>query len=89
MSLPTYDQAVTEPDALTLVAPYLDAKSLLALCKVSKHFREVLSPYVWSQPIHIMEELGGRDSKSLKHFNRIAKYADFHPSKASAVPTEG
>ena len=78
MSLPTYDEAVTQPNALTFVAPYLDLKSLLALCKVTKQSNKVMSPFLWSRPIDIIAEIGGSPGgKDLKQYFALAKMLTF------------
>ncbi|KAH8819201.1 hypothetical protein F5884DRAFT_6322 [Xylogone sp. PMI_703] len=54
MELPSYEDATRNPEVFTLVTQWIDPASLARCCAVSKRFKEIFSPVLWSDPINIM-----------------------------------
>jgi hypothetical protein len=55
--LPSYQEATTRPDWLTLVAPYIPVKDYARLCLVSKRFYEQFAPRLWNDPFAVIRML--------------------------------
>ncbi|KAL2265168.1 hypothetical protein VTJ83DRAFT_6268 [Remersonia thermophila] len=51
---PTYHEATTRPDWLTLVAPYVPLRDYARLCRVSQRFYREFAPRLWGDPIAVL-----------------------------------
>lgn len=52
--LPSYQDAITRPDWLELVAPYIPPRDYPRLCLVSQRFYHQFAPRLWNDPFAII-----------------------------------
>lgn len=58
MSLPSYQEATTGTDWLLLVAPFCDFDDYRSLCLVSRRFRQIFAPRLWSDLLCSVRRIG-------------------------------
>lgn len=57
-NLPSYEEAVSRPDWLGLVAPFVPSSSWRQCCLVNRRFYYQFAPRLWQDPLVIVRELG-------------------------------
>lgn len=57
-ALPSYNEATTGPDWLSLVASFVPAASWVACCLVDRQFYSHFGPRLWQDPLVTIRELG-------------------------------
>lgn len=74
MSLPTYQEATRKPsipDALKLVAPYLEGcRDLASCCRVNKEWRRVFMDVLWENPLSNITSQGEYSSTHMRRYER-------------------
>ncbi|KAI8634279.1 hypothetical protein F5Y19DRAFT_207317 [Xylariaceae sp. FL1651] len=74
--LPSYSEATTSPDWLSLVAPYIPASSWSTCCLVDRRFCAQFAPRLWQDPLVTIRQLGLHPNDDLAWYRRfIHKYA--------------
>jgi len=56
--LPSYGEATSEVDWLSLVAPFVPASSWTSCCLVNRRFYRHFAPRVWQDPLVMIRQLG-------------------------------
>ncbi|KAK6584998.1 hypothetical protein PZA11_003222 [Diplocarpon coronariae] len=92
MALPMYQSSSSAYQAgIAVLAPYLDVRSLNALCQVNRHFNRIFCAVLWENPAKYIAQT---DSNPFTKFNelhtlrtpekckQLIKYIDFRPLSA-------
>ncbi|KAI8955863.1 hypothetical protein F4801DRAFT_586541 [Xylaria longipes] len=74
--LPSYSEATTRLDWLSLVAPYVPAPAWTSCCRVDRRFYDRFAPRLWRDPLVTVRQLGLHPNDDLAWYKRfIHKYA--------------
>ncbi|KAH8166587.1 hypothetical protein CIB48_g1689 [Xylaria polymorpha] len=75
-SLPSYSEATTRLDWLSLVAPHIPASGWTSCCLVDRRFYDRFAPRLWRDPLVTVRQLGLHPNDDLAWYKRfINKYA--------------
>ncbi|KAI0407950.1 hypothetical protein F4802DRAFT_551951 [Xylaria palmicola] len=75
-TLPSYSEATSRLDWLSLVAPFIPASSWTSCCRVDRRFYNHFAPRLWRDPLVTVRELGLHPNDDLAWYRRfIHKYA--------------
>jgi hypothetical protein len=58
-SLPSYQEAISRPQWIAIVAPYVAPRDYCCLCLVDKRFYAEFGPRIWKDPFKTIRLLGG------------------------------
>lgn len=74
-ALPSYEQAITHPDWLHLVAPYVPVVDWPRCCLVDHRFYLQFAPRLWQDPLVNIRRLGlhPNDGESFFRFLRLVE----------------
>ncbi|KAI0420390.1 hypothetical protein F5X98DRAFT_26550 [Xylaria grammica] len=74
--LPSYSEATSRPDWLSLVAPFVPAPSWTSCCLVDRRFYHHFAPRLWQDPLATIRQLGLHPNDDLAWYRRfIHKHA--------------
>ncbi|KAI1751160.1 hypothetical protein F4782DRAFT_531680 [Xylaria castorea] len=74
--LPSYGEATTRLDWLSLIAPYIPASVWTSCCLVDRRFYDRFAPLLWRDPLVTVRQLGLHPNDDLAWYKRfIHKYA--------------
>ncbi|KAI0517310.1 hypothetical protein F5B22DRAFT_645943 [Xylaria bambusicola] len=74
--LPSYREATSRLDWLSLVAPFVPASSWTSCCLVDNRFYESFAPRLWQDPLVVIRQLGLHPNDDLAWYRRfVHKYA--------------
>ncbi|KAK3320713.1 hypothetical protein B0T19DRAFT_430250 [Cercophora scortea] len=73
---PSYQDAIRRLDWLEIVAPYVSARELARLCRVSKRFYHQFAPRLWNDALPLARQLGlqrddGHEWSVLEHLDGL------------------
>ncbi|KAI0877111.1 hypothetical protein GGS24DRAFT_448819 [Hypoxylon argillaceum] len=75
-ALPSYSEATSRLDWLSLVAPHVPAPSWISCCLVDRRFYRHFAPRLWRDPLVTVRQLGRHPNDDLTWYRRfIHKYA--------------
>ncbi|KAL7623610.1 hypothetical protein AAE478_005162 [Parahypoxylon ruwenzoriense] len=70
-TLPSYEAAVTGPDWIDLVAPYLSVADWRRCCLVDRRFYGRFAPRFWRDPLNTIRQLGLHPNDDLAWYRRF------------------
>ncbi|KAI1389198.1 uncharacterized protein F4822DRAFT_437522 [Hypoxylon trugodes] len=69
--LPSYEEAITGPDWLSLVAAYIPVIDWLRCCLVNRRFYRQFAPRLWKDPLVTVRQLGLHPNDDLSWYRRF------------------